>query len=366
MRRPAILQSLKARFGPSRRLGIAIFVLLLGAWRIMEGESLLEQRHLVNFIYATLGLGYLYAIAPVPWQWTADGRRMAPFLRGLFQALVWNGALLFFGILLPVTFGNAAALLGQEEVAEFALRGHVTPFDFAWVIYTHSVWIACLVGWLIAREEAILLAAIEEEEIHRTLENTARQAQAQALQAQLDPHVLYNALSGISELIHEDTTKAEAAVVHLSGLYRKLTALGKQESVQLGEERQLLEDYLAVEQIRLGSRLQVYWEWLEALNDRRVPPLLVQPLVENAIKHGLSLEEEGGRLFISLAALEGDLLHIRVTNSGKPLDPEWREGTGLANLAARLALIGGGSSVGIRREGDLTVADLRVHSRRTP
>lgn len=362
MRRPAVLQSLKARFGPSRWLGIALFVLLLGAWRILEGETVFDQ-NLSHYVYIALGLGYLYALSPMPWQWTADGRGMAPFARGLLQSVVWNGSLLCLGILLPVAFGNATALLGREEVAEFALHGHVTPFQLAWVIYTHGLWLACLVGWLIAREEDIQVSRKEAEESRRTLEHAARQAQAQALQAQLDPHVLYNALSGISELIHEDTAKAEAAVVHLAGLYRKLTALGKQESVALGEERQLLEDYLAVEQVRLGPRLQVSWEWPEALNQRRVPPLLIQPLVENAIKHGLSAEEEGGRLLISVAALEGDLLHILVANGGKPLDPAWRAGTGLANLEARLALIGGGSSVGIRQEGELTVVDLRVHSR---
>jgi sensor histidine kinase YesM len=363
MRCPAILQSLKARFGPSRWLGIAIFILLLIAWRFLEGESVFEQ-HLVHFIYIALGLGYLYAIAPVPWQWTANGRGMAPFLRGLIQSVFWNGSLLFIPLFLPVAFGNVITLFGRGEVAEFALHGYVTPLQLGWAIYSHAFWVACLVGWLIAREEDIQVARKEAEESRRTLEHATRQAQAQALQAQLDPHVLYNALSGISELIHEDTAKAEAAVVHLSGLYRKLTVLGKRERVGLGEERQILEDYLAVEQVRLGSRLQVSWEWPEALNDRRVPPLLVQPLVENAIKHGLSPEEKGGRLLVSVAVREGDLLHIHVANDGKPLDPAWREGTGLANLAARLALIGGGSRMELSQQGNLTVADLYVHSRR--
>jgi LytS/YehU family sensor histidine kinase len=120
-----------------------------------------------------------------------------------------------------------------------------------------------------------------------------------------------------------------------------------------------------VEQVRLGSRLQVTWEWPEALNERRLPPLLIQPLVENAVKHGLSLEEEGGLISISLAVIEGDLLRIVIANTGRPLDPEPREGTGLSNLSDRLALIGSGSSLDLRREGPMTVADLRVFSRGT-
>ena len=362
MQRPAILHSLKGRFGPSRWFGIGVFCLLLLAWRFLEGESILEQ-NLAHFAYVGMGLGYLYAFSSIPWQWTGDGRRMPPFLRGLLQSVVWNGVWLFFLVFLPVILGDPTALLGKDAVARFGLHGQAGGLDLALMIFSHSVGAACMVGWFIAREESIKAAQKEAEETRRTLENTARQAQAQALQAQLDPHVLYNALSGISELIHEDTGKAEAAVVNLSGLYRKLTALGKRESVQLGEERQILEDYLAVEHVRLGPRLQVSWEWPEALNERLVPPLLLQPLVENAIKHGLSPEEEGGRLLISVAALEGDLLHIIVANSGKPLDPAWHEGTGLSNLSARLALIGGGSSLELRQEEDLTVAEMRVHSR---
>lgn len=362
MRHPAILQSLKTRFGPSRWFGIAVFCLLLAAWRFLEGESIFDQK-IVHFVYVGLGLAYAYGLSPMPWQWTGDGRAMAGFLRGLIQALVWNGVWLFLAVVLPLVFGNPMLLLGHEEVTEFGLHGHAVGLDLALVIFGHTLWAACVVGWFIAREEALKAEQKAAEETRRTLESAARQAQAQALQAQLDPHVLYNALSGISELIHEDTARAEAAVVHLSGLYRKLTDLGKREHVRLGDERQLLEDYLAVEQVRLGPRLQVAWDWVEALNERLVPPLLIQPLVENAIKHGLSPEEAGGHLLISAASLDGDLLCIRVVNDGKPLDPAWQEGTGLANLSARLALIGGGSNVDLRQRKDWTVAELKVRSR---
>ncbi len=363
MRHPAILSALKARFSPSRWLGIAVFVLLLLAWRFLEGESIFDQEP-THFAYIGLGLGYLYALSPVPWQWTADRRGMAPFLRGLVQSMAWNAFWLFLAVFLPVAFGNAAALLGQEEVVKFRMHGHGTGLDLAWMIFSHSVWAACVVGWFIAREESITMARAEAEATRRTLEATARQAQAQALQAQLDPHVLYNALSGISELIHEDPGKADAAVTHLSGLYRRLTDLGKRERIRLEEERQILEDYLAVEQVRLGDRLRVSWDWPETLDHRLLPPLLIQPLVENAIKHGLSPLEAGGRLLVSISPGEGDLLRILVTNSGKALDPAWRAGTGLANLSARLALMGG--RLQLRREEDLTLAEVIVPSERKP
>ncbi|NTV74559.1 MAG: hypothetical protein HGA66_10170, partial [Holophaga sp.] len=92
------------------------------------------------------------------------------------------------------------------------------------------------------------------------------------------------------------------------------------------------------------------------------PPLLIQPLVENAIKHGLSPMEEGGDLRISLRA-EAPAIRVRVSNNGLPLDPDRREGTGLANLQARLSLIGGGSSLHLGMVDGWTVADLLLKPR---
>lgn len=364
MQRSALIHSFKARFGPSRRLGIAIFLAALATLGFIFDPA--DYQGLIEFVLQALAFGYLYAFSPVPWQYTGDGRARAPFMRGLLQSLVWNGTLLALAILLLVKSGGPGVWLSPGDLAELALEGYVTTSEILWVISYRTLAFTCLAGWLIAREEESQAVRKGAEETRRALEYAARQAQVQSLQSQLDPHVLYNALSGISELIREDPTKAEKAIVRLSDLYRRLTALGKRESVRLDEERQLLEDYLAVEQVRLGARLQVTWKWPEALDERRVPPLMIQPLVENAIKHGLSPEEDGGRILISVAAAEGDLLHIIIANTGKPLDPEPREGTGLSNLSDRLALLGGGSSLKLRQEGSMTVADLRVLSRGTP
>jgi len=106
--------------------------------------------------------------------------------------------------------------------------------------------VALGVGWVIAALEAAEGDRAEAEGARRTLETAARTAQEQALKAQLDPHVLYNALGGISELVREDPGRAEAAILSLAELYRKLTALGRRETVTLGEERALLEDYLSM------------------------------------------------------------------------------------------------------------------------
>jgi LytS/YehU family sensor histidine kinase len=158
-------------------------------------------------------------------------------------------------------------------------------------------------------------------------------------------------------LIQDDPARAEEAVVSLADLYRKLTALARRETVPLEAERGLVQDYLAVEHMRLGRLLRVHWDWPEELAHREVPPLLVQPLVENAIKHGLAPHKGGGELRITAAA-EGAGLRFSVADDGIPLDPAWKPGTGLSNLEARLAILGRGSRLQLRQAEGWTLAEL--------
>lgn len=331
MRRPAILQTLKARLRPMRWLALAAFLLLVHVIRILLGEPSLPAE-MLHFMGVFLILVGMVAVTPIPWQWTGDDRRKAPFFRGLAQALVWDCAWLLIG---PVRVST-----GHPLFATLGLLLLVLPM-----------------GWIIAELQAAQGDRAEAEAARSAMEVTARQAQAQALKAQLDPHVLYNALSGISELIREEPARAETAVVSLAELYRTLTALSRRETVRLEEERNLVQDYLAVEHVRLGRRLRVSWEWPEALDLREVPPLLIQPLVENAIKHGLSPHKEGGEIRIT-AAPEGSGLRFTVADDGVPLSPSWRRGTGLSNLAARLEILGGGSRMELRQAGAWTLAEL--------
>ena len=362
MQRPALIQSLKARFHRSQWGGILAFLLLLALWRILEGE-ILSAENAMHHMAVLLLLAYAYALSPLPWQWTGDGRRRAPLARGVMQALAWNALWIALLVAFPLAYGDPNLFLGREEISKMSINGHPSSgLALALFIASQGLWISCLTGWFFAREEAIKIAEVEATEKQKTLELAARQAQVQALQSQLDPHVLYNALSGISELVHEEPDMAEEALVHLSDLYRKLTALGKRESVTLREEREVLQDYLAVEQVRLGSRLRVSWDWPDFLDDRKIAPLLIQPLVENAIKHGLSPQEEGGDLHIGVSESSDARLCILVANNGASLDAHWQEGTGLANLSARLALLGGGSSLQLRQEGNLTVAEMRLNT----
>ncbi len=344
---------------------LGVFLLLTGLFRALMGDppTAGEWPHYLRGITLLLGLVIL---APMPWQWTGDTRRKAPFLHGLAQALAWNTVwltLMLLAFALSRSPGDLriSATSHPAAVAFFRhvhqLIGHHRVLFFYPLLGLMPV--ALLLGWFLATLQAAEGDRAEAVAARATLETTARQAQEQALKSQLDPHVLYNALSGISELIHEDSAKAEEALAHLGDLYRQLTAFGARESVSLAEERTLVEHYLSVEQIRLGARLRTQWEWPEDLNHRVVPPLLLQPLVENALKHGLSPHKQGGTLRIRVET-DGAGLRFTVANDGAPLNASWQEGTGLSNLSARLALLGKGSGLALRQEGPWTIAELRL------
>jgi LytS/YehU family sensor histidine kinase len=210
---------------------------------------------------------------------------------------------------------------------------------------------ATLVGWVLAQKEAT-------EARERRTSELLRQSEARALQNQLEPHVLYNALSSLSELIYEDPLAAEEAITQLADLYRRLTTHGKRDRVSLGEERQLVEAFLAMEQMRLGERLKVVWEWTPELDAIQLPPLLLQPLVENAIKHGIGPSEAGGEVRI-YCGRDGARVYLEVANTGPAPEASAPAGVGLGNLRARLDLWQGAeASFSLGRDGTWSVARL--------
>jgi two-component sensor histidine kinase len=317
--------------------------------------------------------GHLY-LSPIPWQWTGDERTEATAFRGFAQALIFNSlwvaaALGLMSLLgppfpqgssahpFPSARGAGESIRPPDPRLEWTGRPPPVGFDPRLGLGFLNVALAIVFGWLLAQKEAT-------EAKQRKTEDLLRQSRAQALQNQLQPHVLYNALNSLAELVREDPIAAEEVVAQLADLYRLLTVHGKSELVSLGEERRLVEAYLTMEQMRLGERLTVEWEWPNWADEQRVPPLLLQPLVENAIKHGISPEDKGGILSIRCARSE-EILSLRVENTGSPLPPHPVRGVGLENLEARLELWTrkpGGFT--LAQEGAWTIADLRWKERR--
>lgn len=172
------------------------------------------------------------------------------------------------------------------------------------------------------------------------LESQLAQAQLQALRMQLQPHFLFNTLNGISSLVRDQKNKAAVSMIAgLSDLLRHtLENAGKQE-VPLREELEFLELYLDIQQMRFPDRLKVQMKIAPEALDAQVPNLVLQPLVENAIRHGIALRASSGTVGVSARRDDG-LLEMKVYDDGPGLKPLWHieesGGIGLANTRARL------------------------------
>lgn len=167
------------------------------------------------------------------------------------------------------------------------------------------------------------------------LEALATQARLDALASRLQPHFLFNALQSVSALVEEDPARARTMLAQIGDLLRDTLGAPGDGEVSLREEVALLGRYLAIEQTRFADRLQVMVEVAPEVADVRVPRFLLQPLAENALRHGLAPLAEGGALYIT-AAPAGSMVRLCVWNDGVPLPATPHEGVGLATTRERL------------------------------
>jgi two-component system, LytTR family, sensor kinase len=190
--------------------------------------------------------------------------------------------------------------------------------------------------------------ARQEEEIQAgRLARQLAEARLSLLQRQLHPHFLFNALQAISTLLHRDPATADALLVRLAALLRAMLEDASGQTLPLRTEMDLCRKYLDIEQVRFGDRLRVEWAVDESLLDIPVPSLIVLPLVENAVRHGLSPKVGTGRLKIATGT-EGASLVLGVEDDGLGTTLPLRSGLGIGNTRARLdALYGERASMQI-------------------
>ena len=215
---------------------------------------------------------------------------------------------------------------------------------------------------LLGSEAMTHAEARREEEVQaERLAGQLAEARLALLQRQVHPHFLFNALQAISTLLHRDPATADALLVRLSTLLRAMLENASGQTLSLGTELDLARRYLEIEQARFGDRLLVTWRVDEALLETPVPSLVVLPLVENAIRHGLSPKVGPGRLTIAAEA-EGTSLVVTVRDDGLGAAPPLRPGVGIANTRERLeALYGGRASLEIETSpGEGFSARVRV------
>jgi len=199
----------------------------------------------------------------------------------------------------------------------------------------------------------------------RELTELAATAQLAALRAQMNPHFLFNSLNSIAQLIRSDPDKAEACVERLADIFRYILRRAEKEFVPLAEELEMTQAYLEIERARFGERLRVETRVDPRSLHQLIPNLILQPLVENAVKHGLSRKRGAGTVTIDAAVTDGCLdLTVGDDGLGMPrpaLEGVYERGIGLRNLRDRLArlygpsplpeirsVLGGGTQVRLR------------------
>ncbi len=319
---------------PMRR--VALWLAAAGLWTLLPLLTSLQG-----------ALGSLYVGAPVAWDRLlplrlADWYTCAVFTpfcfwlarRHRFEQGVW-----------PRSLAVHLAAIGVMVVLKFALYVEVARrldpsrrWDFGETL-TRGFVSEIIAFWA-------LLGIVHAIEYHRRLrerelraarlETELAAARLDALAAQLQPHFLFNTLHGISTLMRRDVEAADEMLTHLGDLLRRTLRRGEGHEIALADELEILEHYLAIMQVRFQDRLTVSIDVDPSLRGVRVPMLILQPLVENAIQHGISRRPGAGRIEI-IARRAGPSIEIRVRDDGEGAgESSPREGIGLSNTRRRL------------------------------
>ncbi len=299
---------------------------------------------------------------------TAITGRVASFYENLVFSLVIGALafliidvarLLIWGETRPHKAGFFAILLLSVPIAQFGgsmlaskLLGIQTPGLAALVMGPASnmlLFTLIMTGaatlFLYSRDKALRAeaAAAEEKARAEAIARQALQAQLQLLQAQIEPHMLFNTLANLQGLIGIDPARAQHMLDQLIDYLRASLASSRNEATTLGQEFALLDAYLGLMAVRMGARLRYTLDLPPQLRGAPVAPMLLQPLVENAIIHGLEPKVDGGQVAVS-AAQDGEFLVVSVSDTGLGLDaPSSKAGTrlGLANTRERLQALFG-------------------------
>lgn len=302
-------------------------------------------------IYAFICLSAWYSCRGTPLE-TSGFWRLA--LTHQMAAIVVSGFWVLMAKWLASAFSNLDTFAGlKEKVA----RNYPLLFACGVLLYLLAVGLHyVLLSIELSRE------AEKREAQARVL---ARESELKALKAQVNPHFLFNSLNSISALTSIDPSKAREMCILLADFLRRTLGLGEKTGISLKEELALVQSFLSVEKVRFGARLAVQEAIAPEALDCAVPPLLLQPLVENAVGHGISNLTEGGWIKLeiqcasngkeaSASSAGGDDLVIRVENNFDPEAPRRRgHGVGLANVRQRLqARYGDRAKLDARAEED--------------
>lgn len=230
--------------------------------------------------------------------------------------------------------------------------------EFAETLYIGTV-ISTIFVAVVLTYQRLRRQAHDVESRAQLAQQAALRANLRALRARTNPHFLFNSLNAVADLVHEDPVRAEAVIERLSDVFRYALESSRYEWVTLDRELGIIDDYLEIELIRLGSRLQVERSVDPTLRKVAIPPLLIQPLVENAVKHGPAACANGGMVTIIVERHRSDF-EVAIRNPvGEATQPG--TGTSLTDLRQRLALAyGGRAKLSVLRADDHHEVRLRL------
>jgi two-component system sensor histidine kinase AlgZ len=257
--------------------------------------------------------------------------QVSPWRMAVIWCVAGVGSL---AIWLAVAYGWAIFLLPPGEDYPDSAMGTLPLLIFAGAI---GIMLAVLGHYLVGAFQR----SLDAERRALELQVLAREAELKSLRAQLDPHFLFNSLNSVAALIGQNPAAARQMCFLMAQFFRKSLTLARERAIPLAEEITLVETFLAIERVRFGERLRTKFDVAEDVRDVAVPPLVLQPLVENAVHHGVAHMLEGGEVCVSARRREG-LVEIVVENPCDPDRPPSRgTGVGLSNVRARIETLAG-------------------------
>lgn len=275
------------------------------------------------------------------------------------RRVLWGGHAPLGGLLVLVVLGGAGGLLAGASLGTALLglpfsiwrpdAGHTLPIVLTIALVATGV--GTYHGWSRTR-----LAQLREETAQQALREASAEkqlvrAQLQTLQAQLEPHFLFNVLANLDSLIVSDPARARVLLGHLNRFLRGSLSAVRAEANTLADEFTMLDALLAIQQVRFGDRLHYTFTLPADCRDVRVPPMLLQPLVENAIKHGIEPQAAGGSVRVTARRVMDERVELRVSDDGAGFSAaalasgsavsDVDHGIGLTNVRARLRVLFG-------------------------
>lgn len=300
---------------------------------------------IINAIFVVISQGFSIPIIAVYILTTLTGFILSHLFRVIIKKYSWADLSIskLIGRVLVCTFIMSLIWASTTLIYSDLIFGTDSISANLYTALVFSMMVILIIWSLIYFFYKIFISYRESEIEKWKLSIAAKDAQLTALKSQINPHFIFNSLNNIRSLIVENPGKARDMITHLSGLFRYNLRFTHTERVTLAEEINIVKNYLNLESIQLEDRLEYEISLEHDLRDAQIPPMSIQLLVENAIKHGINKLPDGGKVLVKVREEDSKIL-IEVINSGRIVENDAEIGIGLKNATERLKLLFGNNA----------------------